>query len=146
LEKENAVRRNYHTIDKQGKVGERKLAAFLARNGQPASDGGADRVGRPRRSTIPIFARFTTWTSTTVSPSSRWSLLEGETLRHLIEGKPLKTEILLGLSIQVAAALHAAHSKGIIHRNINGGTCCPEFSVTSRDRSSRDALGPVAPF
>jgi serine/threonine protein kinase len=115
------VRRNYHTIDKQGKVGERKLAAFLARNGQPASDGGADRVGRPRRSTIPIFARFTTWTSTTVSPSSRWSLLEGETLRHLIEGKPLKTEILLGLSIQVADALHAAHSKGIIHRNINGG-------------------------
>jgi putative transposase len=28
------VRRNYHTLDKQGKVGERKLAAFLVRNGQ----------------------------------------------------------------------------------------------------------------
>jgi transposase-like protein len=28
------VRRNYHTIDKQGKVGERKLAQFLVRNGQ----------------------------------------------------------------------------------------------------------------
>jgi len=28
------VRRNYHTIDKQGKLGERKLAQFLVRNGQ----------------------------------------------------------------------------------------------------------------
>ncbi len=28
------MRRNYHTIDKQGKVGERKLAEFLVRNGQ----------------------------------------------------------------------------------------------------------------
>jgi len=28
------VRRNYHTIDKQGKVGERRLAEFLVRNGQ----------------------------------------------------------------------------------------------------------------
>jgi len=28
------VKRSYHTIDKQGKVGERKLAEFLLRNGQ----------------------------------------------------------------------------------------------------------------
>jgi hypothetical protein len=28
------VRRNYHTIDSRGKVGERKLSDFLARNGQ----------------------------------------------------------------------------------------------------------------
>ena len=28
------MRRNYHTIDKQGRVGERKLAEFLVRNGQ----------------------------------------------------------------------------------------------------------------
>jgi putative transposase len=34
LEKENAVKRSYHTIDKQGKVGERRLAEFLVRNGQ----------------------------------------------------------------------------------------------------------------
>lgn len=31
---ETAVKRSYHTIDKQGKVGERKLAEFLVRNGQ----------------------------------------------------------------------------------------------------------------
>lgn len=28
------MKRNYHTIDKQGKVGERKLTEFLVRNGQ----------------------------------------------------------------------------------------------------------------
>jgi len=28
------VKRSYHTIDKQGRVGERKLAAFLVHNGQ----------------------------------------------------------------------------------------------------------------
>jgi hypothetical protein len=28
------VKRSYHTVDKQGKVGERKLAQFLVRNGQ----------------------------------------------------------------------------------------------------------------
>jgi putative transposase len=34
LKGETAVKRSYHTIDKQGKVGERKLAEFLVRNGQ----------------------------------------------------------------------------------------------------------------
>jgi putative transposase len=34
LKGETAVKRSYHTVDKQGKVGERKLAEFLVRNGQ----------------------------------------------------------------------------------------------------------------
>jgi eukaryotic-like serine/threonine-protein kinase len=45
-------------------------------------------------------------------------LLEGQTLKHRIETKPLKLDAMLDLATQIADALDAAHAKGIVHRDI----------------------------
>jgi predicted Ser/Thr protein kinase len=44
--------------------------------------------------------------------------MDGVTLRHLIAGRPLETDRMLALAIEMADALDAAHALGIVHRDI----------------------------
>jgi len=67
--------------------------------------------------------------------------INGETLRDHLWRNELKIDEVLGVSIQVARALEAAHAEGIIHRDIK-----PENVMLRHDRVGRDRLVKVLDF
>ena len=70
-------------------------------------------------------------------------LVEGETLAERL-GRPLSTEQSLRLALQIAAALEAAHARGVIHRDLKPGNIkvAPDGTVKVLDFGLAKAFGP----
>jgi serine/threonine protein kinase/tetratricopeptide (TPR) repeat protein len=67
--------------------------------------------------------------------------IEGETLRQCLWRSQIKIDEAIGIALQIAMALEAAHAAGIVHRDIK-----PENIMLRQDRFVRDRLVKVLDF
>ena len=79
-------------------------------------------------------------------------LLEGDSLKTLIQDKPLPIDQILDVGCQIADALEVAHTKGIVHRDIkpanimilpSGDPKIMDFGVAKLDSSKLTSAGDV---
>jgi eukaryotic-like serine/threonine-protein kinase len=66
------------------------------------------------------------------SPYMVMELLEGQTLRDRISGRPLPLHLIATLGMDIAAALDAAHERGVVHRDINASNIFVTRSGTAK--------------